>query len=268
MLLDTQTADTETKDGREGFAMGASKESLTITDNRTGKQYEVPVTDGTIRAMDLRQIKTDENDFGLMTYDPAFMNTASCKSTITYIDGDRGVLEYRGYPIEQLAEESNYLEVAYLLLHGELPTAAQLKAFQTRVAVARRLPPVLKDAFAAMPKWTIPLDALRTAVSALGHFDQDVADNSHDANIRKSTRLIGRVSTLITDGWRISHGEQPFPEKPELTQAANLIKQKGAIWKLKGVASVDGNKCAEAEILATIADRQAKADAAPAPAQS
>ena len=88
----------------------SSKETLTITDNRTGKQYEVPIKDGTIRAMDLRQIKTDgAEDFGLMTYDPAFMNTASCKSTITYIDGDRGVLEYRGYPIEQLAEQSSYV---------------------------------------------------------------------------------------------------------------------------------------------------------------
>ena len=107
----------------------SSKETLTITDNRTGKQYELPIKDGTIRAMDLRQIKTDDDeDFGLMTYDPAFMNTASCKSTITYIDGDRGVLEYRGYPIEQLAEQSSYLEVAYLLLHGELPTEEQLEA--------------------------------------------------------------------------------------------------------------------------------------------
>src|ERR1044072_9203390 len=106
----------------------SSKETLTITDNRTGKQYELPITDGTIRAMDLRQIKTENaEDFGLMTYDPAFMNTASCKSNITYIDGDRGVLEYRGYPIEQLAEQSSYLEVAYLLLHGELPNQEQLR---------------------------------------------------------------------------------------------------------------------------------------------
>src|SRR2546423_14292105 len=102
--------------------MSASKETLTITDNRTGKQYELPVKDGTFRAMDLRQIKTGDEDFGLMTSDPAFMNTASCKSTITYIDGDRGILESRGYPIDLLAEESTYLEVAYLLLHGELPT--------------------------------------------------------------------------------------------------------------------------------------------------
>ena len=107
--------------------MSASKETLTITDNRTGKQYEVPIQDGTIRAMDLRQIKTGDDDFGLMTYDPAFMNTASCKSTITYIDGDRGILEYRGYPIEQLAERSSYLEVAYLLLNGELPSDGNSK---------------------------------------------------------------------------------------------------------------------------------------------
>ncbi len=100
-----------------------SEDSLTITDNRTGKQYQLPIQDGTIKAMDLRQIKVSDDDFGLMTYDPAFMNTASCKSRITFIDGDKGILEYRGYPIEQLAEKSTYLEVAYLLLNGELPTA-------------------------------------------------------------------------------------------------------------------------------------------------
>src|SRR5678816_3973375 len=103
-----------------------SKDSLTITDNRTGKQYHLPIQDGTIKARDLRQIKVADDDFGLMTYDPAFMNTASCKSRITFIDGDKGILEYRGYPIEQLAEKSTYLEVAYLLLNGELPTASQL----------------------------------------------------------------------------------------------------------------------------------------------
>src|SRR6266513_2846537 len=110
-----------------------SADTLTITDNRTGKQYEVPINDGTIKAMDLRQIKVEADDFGLMTYDPAFMNTASCKSRITYIDGDKGILEYRGYPIDQLAEKSTYLEVAYLLLHGELPTEAQLKTWTRNI---------------------------------------------------------------------------------------------------------------------------------------
>jgi citrate synthase len=95
-----------------------SANTVTITDNRTGKQYELAIENNTIKAMDLRQIKTSEDDFGLMTYDPAFMNTASCKSRITFIDGDKGILEYRGYPIDQLAEKSSYLEVAYLLLHG------------------------------------------------------------------------------------------------------------------------------------------------------
>src|SRR3712207_1364336 len=96
-------------------------DTLTITDNRTGKSYDIPITDGTIKALDLRQIKTGPDDFGLMSYDPAFTNTASTKSAITFIDGDKGILRYRGYPIEQLAEQSTYLEVAYLLRHGELP---------------------------------------------------------------------------------------------------------------------------------------------------
>src|SRR4030095_14351828 len=102
-------------------------ETLTITDNRTGKQYEVPIHDGTIKATDLRQIKVTPDEFGMMTYDPAFMNTAACRSRITFIDGDKGVLEYRGYPIEQLAEHSDFLETAYLILFGELPTAAALE---------------------------------------------------------------------------------------------------------------------------------------------
>ena len=98
--------------------MSEAKDTLTITDNRTGETYEVPVTQGAISAMDLRQIKTNEDDFGLLSYDPGFKNTASCRSEITYIDGDHGVLEYRGYPIEQLAEHSNFLETSYLLIHG------------------------------------------------------------------------------------------------------------------------------------------------------
>ncbi len=104
-----------------GGGVATASDSLTVTDNRTGQTYELPITDGTVKAMDLRQIKVDEEDFGLMTYDPAFTNTASTRSSITFFDGDKGILEYRGYPIEQLAEQSTYLEVAYLLVHGELP---------------------------------------------------------------------------------------------------------------------------------------------------
>ena len=102
------------------------KNLLSITDERTGAQYEIPITDGTIRATDLKQIKTSPDDFGLMTYDPAFLNTASCRSSITYIDGDKGILRYRGYPIEELAENCTFLEVCYLILNGELPEATQL----------------------------------------------------------------------------------------------------------------------------------------------
>jgi citrate synthase len=106
--------------------MSMMSHSLTITDNRTGKTYDIPITNGAIRAMDLRKIRIGPDDFGLLSYDPAFMNTASTASRITEIDGDRGILRYRGYPIEELAEHSNYLEVAYLLLHGELPTLGQM----------------------------------------------------------------------------------------------------------------------------------------------
>src|SRR5436189_377783 len=103
-----------------------SEQRLTINDNRTGKSYDLPIENGTVRAMDLRQIKTDQDDFGLMTYDPALMNTASTKSAITFIDGDKGILEYRGYPVEQLAERCNFLEVAYLILFSDLPDKEQL----------------------------------------------------------------------------------------------------------------------------------------------
>src|SRR6187401_2008692 len=112
-----------------------SEDSLTITDNRTGKQFQLPIQDGTIKAMDLRQIKVSDDDFGMMTYDPAFMNTASCRSRITFIDGDKGILEYRGYPIEQLAEHSDFLETAYLILFGELPSSSQLAEWSHSVTM-------------------------------------------------------------------------------------------------------------------------------------
>ncbi|MBO9343806.1 MAG: citrate (Si)-synthase, partial [Roseiflexus sp.] len=111
-----------------------TRNTLTITDNRTGKTYEIPIEHNAIRAVDLRQIKAGPGDSGLMSYDPAFMNTAACTSRITYIDGDKGILEYRGYPIEQLAEQSSYLEVAYLLLYGELPSKERLEWWEYRIS--------------------------------------------------------------------------------------------------------------------------------------
>src|SRR3954452_18673360 len=108
--------ETQAGDGKAG-SVATAKDTLSVTDNRTGKTYELEISDGTVRAMDFRQMKVDEDDFGLMTYDPAFTNTASCRSDITYIDGERGILEYRGYTIEQLCDDATYLEVAYLLIH-------------------------------------------------------------------------------------------------------------------------------------------------------
>ena len=109
--------ETQGGNGQAG-SVATAKDTLSVTDNRTGKTYDIEITDGTVRAMDFRQIKVDEDDFGLMSYDPAYMATAACRSAITFIDGENGILEYRGYPIEQLAERSSYLEVAYLLIHG------------------------------------------------------------------------------------------------------------------------------------------------------
>src|SRR5829696_10102054 len=152
----------------------SSKETLTITDNRTGKQYELPIKDGTIRAMDLRQIKTGEaEDFGLMTYDPAFMNTASCKSQITYIDGDRGVLEYRGYPIEQLAEKSTYLEVAYLLLNGELPTVSQLKGWTKNITYHTFINESIKKVIDGFHYNAHPMGRFEATLGALATFYPD-----------------------------------------------------------------------------------------------
>src|SRR3954465_9292094 len=118
-----------------GGGVATASASLTVTDNRTGKTYEVPIEDRTIRATALRDIKLDEDDFGVMSYDPAFMNTASCRSAITYLDGEAGGLEYRGYPIDQLAEHSTYLEVAYLLVHGNLPTQAELDTWTEEITM-------------------------------------------------------------------------------------------------------------------------------------
>src|SRR6201986_4891818 len=178
--------------------MSATKETLTITDNRTGRQYEVPIQDGTIRAMDLRQIKTDDaEDFGLMTYDPAFMNTASCKSTITYIDGDRGILEYRGHPIEQLAERSNYLEVAYLLLHGELPTAKQLEDWKWNITHHTFINENVKKVLDGFHYNAHPMGMFEATVAALSTFYPE-SKNIEDPACRQKQiyRLIAKVPTI------------------------------------------------------------------------
>ena len=150
-------------------------DTLTITDNRTGRQYEIPIVDGTIRAIDLRQIKVDPDEFGMMSYDPAYLNTASCRSRITFIDGDRGILRYRGYPIEQLAEQSTYLETAWLLINGELPSASELDAWTAEVdahALNARSPlePHVRAFMEGFEHGAHPMGMFLAAIGALSTF--------------------------------------------------------------------------------------------------
>ncbi|MCS6863888.1 MAG: citrate/2-methylcitrate synthase [Gemmataceae bacterium] len=154
------------------------------------------------------------------TYSPGLEGVIAGETAICTVEGG---LSYRGYHVGELAEHCSFDEVAYLLLHGELPTAAQFQDFQQRVAAARRLPPLLKDIFTALPKWTTPLDALRTAVSVLGHFDQDAADNSHDANLRKAERLLAQIPVAIADHYRLSRGLPEIAARQDLSHAANFL---------------------------------------------
>jgi citrate synthase len=183
------------------------KDTLTITDNRTGKTYELPVADGTIRAMDLRQIRTAEDDFGLMTYDPAFMNTAACRSAITYIDGDRGILRYRGYPIEQLAEQASFLEVAWLLIEGELPTAAQLEAWTEEITYHTYVHTNITKFLEGFRYDAHPMGMLLGTVGALSTFYPD-AKHVHDpANRRlQRVRLLAKLPTIAAFVFRHSRG--------------------------------------------------------------
>src|ERR687883_1458049 len=213
----------------------SSKETLTITDNRTGKTYEVPIKDGTVRAMDLRQIKTDDaEDFGLMTYDPAFMNTASCKSTITYIDGDRGVLEYRGYPIEQLAEQSTYLGVAYLLLYGELPTEAQLKQWTHNITHHTFINENVKKVLDGFHYNAHPMGMFEAMVAALSTFYPD-AKNIFDVECRQKQiyRLIAKVPTIAAFAYRHRTGLfYSYPDN-DLSYEGNFLNMMFKTTELK-----------------------------------
>jgi citrate synthase len=181
--------------------------SLSITDNRTGRSYELPIADGTIRALDLRQIKVDDEDFGLMTYDPAFMNTASCRSAITYIDGDRGILRYRGYPIEELAERATFLEVAYLLAEGELPDAAQLRKWTDDVRYHTYVHTNIIKFLEGFRYDAHPMGMLLGAVGALSTFYPDAKDIQDPANrYVQRVRLMAKVPTLASFIFRHSRG--------------------------------------------------------------
>jgi citrate synthase len=200
------------------------KDSLSITDNRTGKTYEVPIEHGTIRAMDLRKIKVAEDDFGLMTYDPAFMNTASCRSTITFIDGDVGILRYRGYPIEQLAEQSTYLETAYLILHGELPTASEFNDWTWQITHHTWVHENLKKFMDGFHYDAHPMGMLTSAVAALSTFYPEAKDGA-DAETRRLqiVRLIAKMPTLAAFAYRHSLGlPYAYPDN-DLSYTGNFL---------------------------------------------
>ncbi|HEY9284128.1 MAG TPA: citrate synthase [Pyrinomonadaceae bacterium] len=209
-------------------------DTLTITDNRTGQSYEVPVENGTIRAMDLRKIKVSDEDFGLMTYDPAFMNTASCKSRITYIDGDAGVLEYRGYPIEQLAEQSNYLEVAYLLLNGELPSADELKKWEWDITHHTILNENVKKVLDGFHYNAHPMGIFISMVSALSTFYPE-AKNIFDEPCRNKQihRLIAKVGTIAAFAYRHRTGlPYSYPDN-DLGYTGNFLNMMFRTTELK-----------------------------------
>ena len=204
-------------------------QTLTIIDNRTQKSYEIPISHGTIRAMDLRQVKTGPEDFGLMTYDPAFMNTASCQSAITYLDGDAGILRYRGYPIEQLAEKCTFLEVAYLLLNGELPTLEQLEDWNARVMRHTMLHENVRKFMDGFHYDAHPMGMLISTVAALSTFYPDVR-NIADARCRRKqiVRLIGKMPTLAAFAYRHRLGRPYVYPDPELTYTQNYMNM---LWR-------------------------------------
>jgi len=199
-------------------------DTLSITDNRTGKTYELPIADGTIKALDLRQIKTGADDFGLMTYDPAFMNTASCRSAITFIDGDKGILEYRGYPIEQLAEGATYLETAYLLLNGDLPNQQQLDEWTHQITYHTIINENLRKLLDAFRFNAHPMGKLISTIAALGTFYPE-AKNIFDAECRQKQiyRLIAKMITIAAFGYRHMVGmPYAYPDN-DLSYPANFL---------------------------------------------
>jgi citrate synthase len=199
-------------------------DTLTITDNRTGKQYEIPIHDGTIRAVDLRQIKVTPDEFGMMTYDPAFMNTAACRSRITFIDGDNGVLLYRGYPIEQLAEHSDFLETAYLILFGELPTDAQQERWTRDITQHTMLHTNISKLMEGFQYDAHPMGMFISTVGALSTFYSDAKDIfSAESRRLQTIRLIAKVPTIAAYAFRHSIGRPYNLPDNDLSYAGNFL---------------------------------------------
>jgi citrate synthase len=223
----------ETKAQGQGSSSGngaGPQDSLTVTDNRTGQSYELPIEDGTVRASDLRQIKVDEDEFGMMSYDPAYMNTASCRSSITYIDGDAGILQHRGYPIEQLCEHSSYLEVAYLLINGALPTQAQLTGWVDEITIHTFVHENVKDFMQGFRYDANPMGMLVASVGALSTFYPD-ANQIHEERVRaiQIIRLLAKMPTLAAFAFRHNMGQPYVYPDNDLSYAGNFL---GMMYKM------------------------------------
>ena len=207
-------------------AAGSSevRDALSVVDRRTGKSYELPIANGTIRAMDLRQIKTGADDFGLMAYDPGFLNTAACTSRITFIDGDKGILRYRGYPIEVLAEKCTYLEVAYLLLHGELPDQKQYEKFVHDITYHTMIHESLKKIMDAFNYDAHPMGMLISMIAAMSTFYPE-AHNVHDPKVRikQIHRLIAKMPTIAAFAYRHSIGLPYMYPSNDLSYSENFL---------------------------------------------
>ena len=200
------------------------EDTLTVTDNRTGQTYELPITDGAIRATDLRKIKAGPDDFGLMSYDPAFVNTASCRSAITFIDGDKGILQYRGYPIEQLAERSSFLEVAYLLVHGDLPTQAQFDEWHDHITNHTFVHENIKEFMRGYRHDAHPMGMLIGTIGALSTFypDANEVDNPRSREIQ-THRLLAKIPTMAAFAFRHSRGRPYVYPDNDLSYAGNFL---------------------------------------------
>jgi citrate synthase len=201
-----------------------TRSTLTVTDNRNGRTYELPITDETIRAMDLRQIKLNDDDFGLMSYDPAFKNTASTKSTITYIDGEKGILRYRGYPIEQLAQECTFLEVACLILNGELPTGGELEEWNEAITGHTLIHENIKQLFDGFRYDAHPMGMLISTIAALSTFYPE-AKNVDDPTVRETQihRLIAKMPTLAAFAYRVTEGFPYNYPNNDLSYTGNFL---------------------------------------------
>jgi citrate synthase len=225
---------TETSQQSDGAGVQTSSDSLTITDNRTGKQYDVPIQDGTIRATELRKIKTSEDDFGLMTYDPAYMATASCRSAITFIDGEKGILEYRGYPIEQLAEHSSYLEVAYLLIHGTLPSQSELDEWDQQITIHTFVHENVKEFMQGFRYDAHPMGMLLASVGALSTFYPEAsAIKDQEARYVQVIRLLAKMPTLAAFSYRHNRGMPYVYPDNDLSYPGNFLSMIYKVAELK-----------------------------------